>query len=104
MFHGANDSTVAPVNAQKIIAGRLASGPATASVGHHQRRGRRPLVPQDGAHRPDGIVIAESWIVDGAGHAWFGGNPVGTYADQQGPDASAEMARFFLGHSSSPTG
>ena len=104
VFHGANDSTVAPVNAQKIIAGRLSSGPAQVSSattnGTDGSRTYRRTVHTDA----DGIVIAESWIVDGAGHAWFGGNPVGTYADQQGPDASAEMVRFFLGHNSSQAG
>ncbi len=102
VFHGANDSTVAPVNAQKIIAGRLSSGPAqvrsASTNGSDGNRSYRRTVHTDA----EGTVIAESWVVDGAGHAWFGGNPVGTYADQQGPDASAEMVRFFLGHSSSP--
>lgn len=102
VFHGANDSTVAPVNAQKIIAGRLSSDPAqvrsASTNGSDGNRSYRRTVHTDA----EGTVIAESWLVDGAGHAWFGGNPVGTYADQQGPDASAEMVRFFLGHSSSP--
>ena len=103
VFHGAGDTTVAPVNAERIVTGRLSgdrgkvrSATTNGSAGD---RSYRRTVHTD----VDGTVIAESWIVDGAGHAWFGGNPVGTYADAQGPDSSAEMIRFFLAHNGSPT-
>jgi len=100
VFHGDQDTIVAPVNADKLIASRLAAGDATA--------GDRPTtVDGDARYRRtvysdgDGTPIAESWTVHGGGHAWFGGDPVGSYTDARGPHASAEMIRFFLLHESS---
>jgi poly(hydroxyalkanoate) depolymerase family esterase len=97
VFHGDRDGTVAPVNADRLI-GSLTSvssagaGRAVAEDGESGGRRYRRTV-----HRTtDGGVAAELWIVQGGGHAWFGGSPSGSYTDPQGPDASAEMVRFFL--------
>ena len=46
----------------------------------------------DGGNQP----VIEQWVVHGAGHAWSGGDASGTFTDASGPDASAEMIRFFL--------
>jgi poly(hydroxyalkanoate) depolymerase family esterase len=41
----------------------------------------------------------EMLTVAGLGHAWSGGSKLGTFTDERGPDATAEMLRFLLGHS-----
>jgi poly(hydroxyalkanoate) depolymerase family esterase len=100
VIHGDQDTIVAPVNADKLIASRLAAGDVT---------GPEPTTTSGDRGRPysrtvhnnlDGTAVAESWIVHGGGHAWYGGSPVGSYTDSQGPDASTEMIRFFLLHQS----
>jgi poly(hydroxyalkanoate) depolymerase family esterase len=102
VFHGDRDSTVAPVNADRIVASRVAvpgGGPApmgrtTSHGGANGAHSYSRTVYQD----TDGTVVAEQWMVHGAAHAWSGGSPTGSYTDPQGPDASAEMLRFFLAH------
>jgi len=48
------------------------------------------------ASHPDGITAVEHWHIEGLGHAWSGGDAKGSYTDASGPDASAEMIRFFF--------
>ncbi|HEY5878744.1 MAG TPA: PHB depolymerase family esterase [Nakamurella sp.] len=104
VFHGDRDSSVALGNAEKIITARLSvltkQNPAldhSVPVIIQGDADGRPYIRT--VHTgPDGTTIAESWLLQGAGHAWSGGNPAGSYTDPRGPDASAEMIRFFREH------
>ncbi len=94
VFHGDADATVHPSNGDQVAA--IHSGSAVdvdkqAGVKHGARSCTRRL------HKDSqGKVVTEQWLVHGAGHAWSGGDPSGSYADARGPDASAEMMRFFF--------
>ena len=83
VFHGDADTTVHPGNGAAIAAslglGRVAEG-TTNGRDWTRRTGPR----------------GEYWLLHGGGHAWSGGDPAGTHTDAAGPDASAEMLRFFL--------
>lgn len=109
VFHGDRDGTVSPVNAEKLISSRVAEArngisggkptPET-SVRYDGRSGGYQYsrnVYRDSA----GDVVAEEWTVHGAAHAWSGGSPLGSYTGERGPDASAEMVRFFAEHPAS---
>ncbi|WP_295047767.1 PHB depolymerase family esterase [uncultured Paracoccus sp.] len=96
VFHGSADHTVHPQNGQRIVADTLAAGPDQTLVDQARARtGGRSHI-RDITTTLDGQVLTEHWLVDGLGHAWSGGRPGGSYTDPAGPDASAEMLRFFL--------
>ena len=103
VIHGDRDPIVAPVNAEKVIASRLAAGDITSHDAPITTRPDSGRAYTRSVHRNlHGIAVAESWIIHGGGHAWYGGNPAGSYTDADGPDSSAEMIRFFLEYRSSP--
>jgi poly(hydroxyalkanoate) depolymerase family esterase len=101
VFHGDRDTTVHPRNGDHVIAQSMRATRARKQV----RRGRVP-----GGHSytrtthtdASGRAILEHWEIHGAGHAWSGGSPAGSYTDPRGPDAAWEMLRFFLEHSLAP--
>lgn len=96
VFHGTADSTVHPSNGEAIARrARDMHAPQsieTSTAGHAAGRNYRCEVSSD----TEGAALVERWIIEGQGHAWSGGQPAGSYTDLKGPNASAEMIRFFL--------
>jgi poly(hydroxyalkanoate) depolymerase family esterase len=100
VFHGDQDATVDPRNGiavvdqvialavdshgplQKTVQDRMTVNGREYTATIYRSRSRRPIV--------------EYWELHGAGHAWSGGSSNGSFTDESGPDASAEMVRFFL--------
>ncbi len=99
VFHGDADRTVQARNGAAIIEQVVGSRPDRSTLRADVESGiaaggaryeRTTYV--DAADR----VVAEQWLLRDAAHAWSGGSADGSYTDARGPDASAEMVRFFL--------
>jgi poly(3-hydroxybutyrate) depolymerase len=97
VFHGDADHTVAPSNGAALVKQAMAAvkealpesrNEETAAAGRRYTRSVHT--------NPHGEPLVEYWQIHGAGHAWSGGSSEGSYTDPKGPDASAEMVRFFL--------
>jgi poly(hydroxyalkanoate) depolymerase family esterase len=96
VFHGDADATVHQHNSADVVR-QSVDRHAVRTIEEKGESGGRAFTRRIHAGK-DGIVLAEHWIVHGAGHAWSGGSQQGSYTDSYGPDASKEMLRFFLKH------
>jgi poly(hydroxyalkanoate) depolymerase family esterase len=98
IFHGERDTTVNARNGDAVAAQAVQGMSLRTRVEAGQVPGGHAYTRTlhiDG----NGKTLVEQWLVQGGGHAWFGGSPAGSYTDPRGPDASKEMLRFFLEHS-----
>ena len=101
VFHGDRDNTVSPLNGDQVIAQSKGGMKLHQTLSRGQSAGGisyTRTVYADGSGSP----VLEQWVLHGAGHAWSGGSPAGSYTDPRGPDASREMLRFFLERSAVP--
>lgn len=98
VFHGLADTTVNPANGVAVVAQalELQGDLSQVTVSGRSDHGRRfQHIRHDDA---SGRSMIEHWQIEGAGHAWSGGQTGGSYTDPKGPDASREMLRFFRQH------
>jgi poly(hydroxyalkanoate) depolymerase family esterase len=101
VFHGDRDTTVDVGNGSAIVDRAVTNaerdvGPLRKAIREGRSGDGRPYTATTyRASRTASFV--EYWVLHGAGHAWSGGFPEGSFTDALGPDASAEMVRFFLG-------
>lgn len=95
VFQGSADRTVHPRNALELVA---AATPQGADLVRHETAGSAAgrRYSRSRVIGADGTCVLESWLLHDAGHAWSGGAAGAAFSDPRGPDATAEMLRFFL--------
>jgi poly(hydroxyalkanoate) depolymerase family esterase len=114
VFHGTADSRVNPLNAEQTIEqwrktnACLAAGRSEVEFTLTEKviGGKIPGGYSYRQHiysESDGRVLIEKWLVDGLGHAWSGSPKASKYGDPNGPNASAEIWRFFAESGSNST-
>ena len=108
IFHGDADTTVNVCNGEQLMQQNIRESAFDKHSGGHRTQPNviveRGQVPNGhrytctSHHDNDGQILAEQWVIHGAGHAWAGGSSSGSYTDPKGPDATREMLRFFYAH------
>jgi poly(hydroxyalkanoate) depolymerase family esterase len=95
IFHGLADGTVSPVNGERLFdeVEREETSLTRSDLDWPIEGGR---VSRRALKDAEGQPVAEQWLVEGGGHAWFGGDPRGSFTQTVGLDASRVMVRFFL--------
>ena len=107
VFHGDADPYLNPLNAEQVITqwaktnDYLDDGKDNDSVKAEVVEVRNAAVASGHSYTVSiyndsgGRLLLEKWIVQGLGHAWSGSPAAAPFADPKGPNASAEMWRFF---------
>jgi poly(hydroxyalkanoate) depolymerase family esterase len=98
IFHGDRDTTVHPNNGGQVLEQVIGTTRTQKTVHCGQIPGGHEYTRTTHTDA-GGREILEHWNIHGAAHAWSGGSYAGSYTDPQGPDATTEMLRFFLGQS-----
>jgi poly(hydroxyalkanoate) depolymerase family esterase len=102
VFHGDRDHIVQQTNGAEIV--QQARDAHLVEAANATLRASTQVGTSPGGRSYSRTVHADAtgesriefWTLHGAGHAWSGGSASGSYTDGAGPDASAEMVRFFL--------
>lgn len=95
-FHGDADPTVSVANSARL-ADQFGLGVPPQAEHGAMPGGRNYTVSRHRSSGDQGVML-EQWVVHGMAHAWSGGATGHSYTDPSGPNASAEMVRFFLEH------
>jgi poly(hydroxyalkanoate) depolymerase family esterase len=101
VFQGSSDDVVHPRNATALVQGACKALGITAAPEVQTGRGVNFRSFTRRSYAAGGSAsLVEHWELTGAGHAWSGGHVSGSCTAPGGPNASAEMLRFFLSHRS----
>ena len=109
VIHGGSDKVVNPANAAALArqwtrmnASVRASDDQSialqAGAESNDRSGETSGYHWTRASFGAGSEVVDELIVAELGHAWSGGSTTGTFTDEHGPDATAEMIAFFRAH------
>lgn len=113
-FQGAKDPYVNPINTEQLIAqwaktnDYLDDGKSNESVSLQSVKESKGSVAGGYGYTKYSYydhakhLLMEKWLVDDLGHAWPGSPITNRFADPKGPNATAELWRFFNDTRSAP--